>query len=306
METFSAVVEAGSFTAAADALGLSKSFVSKRVTQLEQQLGVRLLYRTTRKLSLSDEGSRFYNHCRLIMAEAERAKAEIMESHGDPRGKIRITVPQSLLISGVGKVLLEFQRQFPDIELSVIASGRVEDLVEAGIDVALRIGQLEDSTLISRRLAECAFHVVASPQYVERCGEPAHPADLTQHNCVVYGESKLGRSWPFQMPNGESLTVKVQGKLTCTDGNLVVDAAVGGLGICFGPDFLFKKYVDEGSLLLILDRYYTQKAAISALYPLNRNLSRRVRVLIDFLAQHIPERFKHRTNKRSGMRSFPH
>lgn len=287
METYSAVVEAGSFTAAADRLGLSKSFVSKRITELEHQLGVRLLYRTTRKLSLSDEGARFYNHCRLIMAEAESARAEIMESHGNPRGMIRMTVPQSLLISGVGKVLLEFQRQYPDIELNVIASGRVEDLVEAGIDIALRIGQLEDSTLISRRLIDCAFHVVASPQYLETFGEPTQPVDLTQHNCIVYGDSRLGRSWPFQMPDGEALTVKVQGTLICNDGHLVVDAAVAGQGVAFGPDFLFKKYVDVGDLQLLLSRYYRQKTAISALYPLNRNLSRRVRVLIDFLTDHI-------------------
>lgn len=287
METFAVVVETGSFTAAAERLGLSKSFVSKQVSLLERDLGARLLYRTTRKLSLSDEGSRFYNHCKLIMAEAENARAEIMDSQSTPRGNIRMTVPQSLIISGVGNLLIEFQNQYPDIDLNVIASGRIEDLVEQGIDIALRVGQLEDSSLISRRLVDCTFQVVASPQYIEKWGEPIQPADLTQHNCLVYGDSRLNRSWPFRMPSGESITVKVKGNLTSNDGTLIVDAMLKGLGVGFGPSFLFSKHVEEGSLRLLLTDYYQQPTAISVLYPLNRNLSRRVRILIDFLSERL-------------------
>jgi len=171
METFAAVVEAGSFTAAAEQLGLSKSFVSKRISLLETELGTRLLYRTTRKLSLSDEGSRFYNHCRLIITEAENAKAEVIESQNKPQGKIRITLTQSLVISAVGEALLRFQQIYPDIELDIIASGRVENLVEKSIDVALRIGHLQDSTLKSRRITDCVFQVVASPDYIEKFGQ---------------------------------------------------------------------------------------------------------------------------------------
>ena len=146
METFAAVVEAGSFTAAAEKLGLSKSFVSKRISLLEAELGTRLLYRTTRKLSLSDEGSRFYDHCKLIMTEAENAKADVIESQNNPQGKIRITLTQSLLISDVGEALLKFQQLYPDIELDIIASGRVEDLVEKSIDIALRVGVTDDNS----------------------------------------------------------------------------------------------------------------------------------------------------------------
>lgn len=287
METFAVVVEAGSFTAAAERLGLSKSFVSKQVSLLEQDLGARLLYRTTRKLSLSEEGSQFYNHCKLIMAEAENARAEIMDSQSAPRGKIRITVPQSLIISGISQLLIQFQHQYPDIDLNVIASGRVEDLVEEGIDIALRVGQLEDSSLLSRRLAECTFQVVASPQYIEKWGEPTQPVDLTQHNCLIYGDSKSNRAWPFRMPSGESITVKVKGRLISNDGTLVVDGILNGLGIGFGPSFLFKKHVEEGALQLLLTQYYQQPTTISALYPLSRNLPRRVRILIDFLAERL-------------------
>ncbi|BBB27142.1 LysR family transcriptional regulator [Amphritea japonica] len=287
METFAVVVETGSFTAAAEQLGLSKSFVSKQVSLLEQDLGARLLYRTTRKLSMSEEGSQFYNHCKLIMAEAESARAEIMDSQSAPRGKIRITLPQSLIISGVSQLLIEFQHKYPDIDLNVIASGRVEDLVEEGIDIALRVGQLEDSSLLSRRLAECTFQVVASPQYIEKWGEPTQPVDLTQHNCLIYGDSKSNRAWPFRMPSGESITVKVKGRLISNDGTLVVDGILNGLGIGFGPSFLFKKQVEEGALQLLLTQYYQQPTSISALYPLSRNLPRRVRILIDFLAERL-------------------
>ena len=286
MEIFTEVVEAGSFSAAAEQLDVSKSFVSKQVSQLETELGTRLLYRTTRKLSLSDEGTRFYNRCKLIMAEADNARAEIIESQSNPRGKIRITAPQSLVITDVGKVLLKFQHKYPDIDLDIIVSGKFVDLIENGIDLALRIGQLEDSMLVCRRLVDCSFQVVASPDYIERWGKPNIPEDLTQHNCLVYSESKGNSSWPFQKPNGESIIVKAHGNLTCNDGKFIVNAALSGLGIGFGPNFLFEDHLDTGKLYPLLTDYQ-QPTAISALYPLNHNLPRRVRVLIDFLVEHL-------------------
>ena len=285
METFSAVVEAGSFTAAAEKLGLSKSFVSKQVSILEKDLGARLLYRTTRKLSLSDEGGQFYNHCKMIITEAENACTEVMDQQSAPRGKIRITMPQSLIIAGFGQLLIDFQLQYPEIELEVIASGRVEDLVESGIDIALRVGQLEDSSLISRRLADCTFQVVAAPEYIKKCGGPVQPADLIQHNCLIYGDSKINRGWPFRSLSGESITVKAKGNMKSNDGGLIVDCMLNGLGIGFGPSFLFKKHIEEGRLQLLLADYYQPTTTISALYPLNRNLSRRIRMLIDYLSE---------------------
>ena len=287
METFSVVVETGSFTAAAEKLGLSKSFVSKQVSTLEEDLGCRLLYRTTRTLSLSDEGSQFYNHCKIIMAEAVNARAEVMDRQGAPRGKIRMTIPQSLIISGFGKLLIDFQLQYPDIKLEVIASGRIEDLVKEGIDIALRVGQLEDSSLISRRLIDCTFQVVASPDYINKWGEPSQPVDLMQHNCLIYGDSKINKGWPFRSPSGESITVKAKGNLISNDGSLVVEGMLNGLGIGFGPSYLFNEHVEKGRLKLLLRDYYQPPTAISALYPLNRNLSRRIRLLIDYLSERL-------------------
>ena len=287
METFSIVVETESFTAAADKLGLSKSFVSKQVSLLEEDLGTRLLYRTTRKLSLSEEGRQFYNHCKIIMKEAENARTEVMDSQSAPRGKIRITMPQSLIISGFGQLLIEFQHQYPEIKFEIIASGRIENLVEEGIDIALRVGQLEDSSLISRRLADCTFQVAASPAYIKRWGEPDQPVDLLQHNCLIYSDSKINRGWPFRSLSGEATVVKVKGNFTSNDGSLFVDGILNGLGIGFGPSFLFRKQVEEGRLQLLLSDYCQSPVAISALYPLNRNLSRRVRMLIDFLSERL-------------------
>ncbi|USD36799.1 LysR family transcriptional regulator [Ferrimonas sp. SCSIO 43195] len=287
METFTVVVESGSFTAAAEKLKLSKSFVSKQVSLLEQDLGTRLLHRTTRTLSLSDEGSQFYRHCQRIMKEAELARAEILDSQNAPRGKIRMTIPQSLIISGFSQLLIAFQRQYSDIDLDVIASGRVENLIEEGIDLAIRVGQLEDSSLVSRRLGECRFQVVASPSYLQTWGEPTHPSDLMKHNCLLYGDSKSSRGWQFRKPDGEALTVKVTGKLTSNDGNLIVEGMRQGLGIGFGPSFLFKDHIDSGELCPLLGDYCQPPSSISALYPLNRTLPRRVRILIEYLAAHL-------------------
>lgn len=287
METFSAVVETGSFTAAAEKLGLSKSFISKQVSTLEKDLSCRLLYRTTRTLSLSDEGNQFYNHCKIIMAEAEDARAEVMDRQGAPKGKIRITVPQSLIISGFGQIIIDFQFKYPDIELEVIASGRIEDIVKEGIDIAIRVGQLEDSSLISRRLVDCHFQVVASSEYLKKWGTPIQPSDLMQHNCLIYGESKINKGWRFQSKSGESMTIKAKGNLTSNDGGLIVEGMLNGLGIGFGPSFLFKNHIKEGRLQLLLSDYYQAPTAISALYPLNRNISRRIRILIDFLSERL-------------------
>ena len=286
METFANVVETSSFTAAADRLQLSKSFVSKQVSQLESELGTRLLYRTTRKLSLTEEGALFYKHCQLIISEADNARAEIIESQSTPRGKIRITIPQSLIIAGAGQALLSFQQEYPDIELDVIVSGKFFDLIDNSIDLAIRVGQLEDSMLVSRKLESCFFQVVASPQYLKKHGTPKHPEDLKQHNCLIYGSSKEVNNWPFRMTNNETILLKAKGKLTSNDGLLMVSAALEGMGIAFGPSFMFKQHLDLGTLCLLLSEYQLP-TAISAIYPANRNLSRRVRVLIDFLNENL-------------------
>ena len=283
MEAFTVTVQTGSFTLAAERLGLSKSYVSKQVSQLESNLGTRLLYRTTRKLSLTHDGEQFYQHCKLIMAEVEKAKAEVMDSHDRPRGLIKLTIPQSFVLSEMGSILINFQKEYPDIELDVITSGSNVDLVEESIDLALRIGELEDSTMMSRKLTSCEFQVVTSPGYIEKQGIPRQPKDLTQHNCLIYSASQLSRQWPFRLSSGETITVNVQGSLSCNDGQYILNAALNDMGICFGPSIMFKDHLDKQALCLLLEDYSLPAVSISAIYPLNRNLTRRVRLLIDFL-----------------------
>ena len=287
MEAFTATVKTGSFTAAAEQLGLSKSYISKQVSQLESDLGTRLLYRTTRKLSLSHDGEQFYQHCKLIMAEADKAKAEVMDSHDCPTGIIKLTIPQSFVLSEMGSVLIKFQKEYPDIELDIITSGSNVDLVEESIDLALRIGELEDSTMMCRKLMDCDYQVVASPKYIEQHGVPSQPKELTQHNCLIYSASQLSRQWPFRLPSGETITVNAQGSLSCNDGQYILNGALNGLGVCFGPSIMFKHHIDKNELCLLLEDYYLPAVSISAIYPLNRNLTRRVRLLIDFLAEEL-------------------
>lgn len=221
MASFASVVKAGSFTAAADQLGISKSFVSKQITELEQELGARLLHRSTRKLSLTDEGSNFYKHCELIVREAEIACEEIIDNKKNPRGRIRITLPQSLIITNAAAILIQFQQEYPDIVLDIVVSGKVENLIDEGIDLAIRIGQFEDSTLICRKLTECVFQTVASPGYIRVHGRPMHPKDLLNHNCIVYAGPNQACHWVYQLSSKETVTINASGNFICNDGHLV-------------------------------------------------------------------------------------
>ncbi len=191
------------------------------------------------------------------------------------------------LNSEAGSALIAFQHEYPDIELDIMTSGSNVDLIEESIDLALRIGELEDSTMMCRKLMDCEFQVVASPKYSEQHGVPSQPKALTQHNCLIYSASSLSRQWPFRLPNGETITVNVQGRLRCNDGQYILNSVLQGLGICFGPSIVFKHHIDKNALCLLLEDYSLPAVSISAIYPLNRNLPRRVRVLIDFLAQEL-------------------
>jgi len=287
MGTFASVVDLGSFTTAAEQLGISKSFVSKQITQLENSLGTQLLYRSTRKLSLTDEGEQFYRHCKLIVSEAEKAREELLDSENNPRGRIRVTIPQSLIISNAGDVLLKFQNEYPNIELEILATGSVQNLFNDGIDLALRIGRLEDSTLVCHKLSECMLQTVASPKYINQFGKPEFPEELTSHNCLIYASSRLGQHWPFRLPDGKEVAVNVRGNLISDDGHMIVKAALAGRGIAFGPSILYQSYIEDGSLEQLLPKYYRAPVSISALYPSKQNLSRKVKVLIDYLSEHL-------------------
>lgn len=283
LETFSAVVEKGSFTAAAETLGISKPVISKQVSHLERHLGVQLLHRTTRRLHLTHAGEVFASYASRIMSEVREAEQSVLPLQSEPQGRLRISAPESLAMSLLPKTLSSFQLNFPKLEIDVRISGHFVDLVEEGIDVALRVGELEDSTLIARLLMPCKFHVCASPEYLKTNGMINHPNDLHDHNCLIYSQSPKSDTWTFKDKNTKEINIKVKGNLCSDAGNLLMDAALNGRGIFIGPTYMVINALQEGRLKTILDDYISLETGLYAVYPYSKLVSSKVRVFVDYL-----------------------
>lgn len=283
---FAAVVEAGSFTAAADKLGQSKSAISKQVTRLESRLGAQLLARTTRKLSLTEVGRAFYERCQRIINEAEEAELAVTHLQDVPRGKLRVSVPLSFGIAYLATAIPDFMTRYPELSVDMDFSDRRVDILEEGYDIAIRIGTLEDSSLIARRIAHSRLAVLAAPDYLKQHGTPQHPRDLEAHRCLVYSYLDSPQSWRFRdpaNPNTEIL-IRVKGPMSANNGNALAAAASAGMGLQRSPIFLCADYLRSGALVPILEDFEPEPLGIHALYPPNRHLSAKVRVFIDFLA----------------------
>ena len=285
LETFSAVVENGSFTAAADALSMSKPVVSKQVSLLERHLGVQLLHRTTRRLHLTQAGEVFASYSHRIMSDLREAEQSVLPLQSEPQGRLRVLAPESLAISLLPEVLQSFQQQFPRIELDIYVSGRLVNLVEEGIDVALRVGELEDSSLIARLLMPCGLHACASPEYLKKYGKPEHPSELETHNCLIYSQRPNPDSWLFRDGQGKNISIKVNGNLRSDTGNILMNAALNGNGIFIGPTFMITSALKEGRLETILDQYTPLTTGLYAVYPQSKLVSAKVRAFVDFIAE---------------------
>lgn len=285
LETFSAVVENGSFTAAAQALNISKPVVSKQVSLLERHLGVQLLHRTTRRLHLTQAGEVFSSYCQRIMSDVHDAEQSVLPLQSEPQGRLRIAAPESLAMSLLPEILPCFQQAYPRLELDIRITGRFVDLVEEGIDVALRVGTLEDSSLIARLLMPCSFHVCATPDYLSKQGRPMHPDELGTHNCLIYSQGQKPDNWPFQDDRGEDFNVKVKGNLHSDAGNLLMNAALNDIGILMAPTFMVSSALQEGRLETVLDDYTPTKTGLYAVYPHSKLVSKKVRAFIDYLAE---------------------
>ena len=282
-ETFAAVVEAGSFTAAAEALGVSKSVVSKQVSHLERHLGVQLLQRTTRRLHLTQAGEVFASYTQRIMSEVREAEQSVLPLQSEPQGRLRISAPESLAASLLPEALLGFQHRFPKLELEVRITGRFVDLVEEGIDVALRVGELDDSTLVARLLMPCSFHACAAPKYLKKYGSPEHPDELKNHNCLIYSHGPQSESWFFKDAHGKKIHTKVDGNLRSDTGNLLMSAAQNGNGIFIGPTYMVASALKEGRLETVLDDYAPATTGLYAVYPYSKLVSKKVRAFVDYL-----------------------
>ncbi|RTQ98357.1 LysR family transcriptional regulator [Halomonas nitroreducens] len=285
LETFAAVVDNGSFTAAAQALGVSKPVVSKQVALLEKHLGVQLLHRTTRRLHLTQAGEMFVVHARKIMSDVHEAEQSIVPLQSEPQGRLRISAPESLAMFLLAEALPAFQEKYPKLELDIRITGRFVDLVEEGIDVALRVGELQDSSLMARRLMSCRFHVCASAGYLQRYGRPTNPDELAGHNCLIYSQGQNPDSWFFQDEQRKGINVKVKGGLHSENGNILLSAALDGIGILRAPTFMVSNALKQGQLETLLDDYMPTSTGLYAVFPNTKFVSQKVRTLVDYLVE---------------------
>jgi len=284
MGVFAAVVESGGFSAAARSLGLSKSAVSKQVGRLEDRLGVRLLNRTTRRLSLTEAGTAFYAACRRVLDEAETAERAVSNLASAPRGLLKLNAPMSFGFLHLSGAIPAFHARYPQITVAAAMNDRFVDLVEEGYDVALRIGALQDSSLIARRLAPCRNVLCASPDYLAHHGRPHRPEDLAGHACLLYANAANPHEWVMNGPDGRQ-AVAVDGPLIANNGDVLCGAALGGMGITRLPTFIVGAHLRDGRLEVVLPDHPVPEQGIHAVYPHNRNLSVKVRVFVDFLAE---------------------
>lgn len=286
MEIFAEVVEAGGFSAAARRLNLSKSAVSKQVSRLEDRLGVRLLNRTTRRLSLTEAGTTFYAACRRVLDEAAAAEQAVSNLAAAPRGLLKLNAPMSFGFLHLGPAIPAFHARYPQVTVDAAMNDRFVDLVEEGYDVAIRIGALRDSSLVARRLAPCRAVLCASPDYLDRRGRPQRPEDLAGHDCLLYANSASPREWTLQGPRGRQ-TVPVDGPLIANNGDMLCGAALAGMGIVRLPTFIVGHQLRKGRLEVVLADHPLPEQGIHAVYPHGRNLSPKVRVFVDFLADYL-------------------
>jgi len=277
---FVSVAEAESFTQAAKRLSISTAQVSRQVTALEQRLKIKLFYRTTRKVSLTEEGSVFYQHCRSVLDGLEAAERAVTNLHSRPQGKIRLTAPVTYGEQRVLPLVNDFIQRYPDIEVAAYLSNQQLDLVDGGYDLAIRLGKLSDSSMMAKKLASRTNYTCAAPAYLERCGTPDGLSELDQHNCLL-GTLDY---WRFRH-DGVEKNIRVTGRVRYNSGIGLVDAALKGQGIVQLPDHYVEKHIQEGSLISVLDSQREPDEGIWAVYPHNRHLSPKIRLLVDHLAQ---------------------
>lgn len=283
MRVFVAVVDAGSFVGAADALPMSKAAVSRHVADLETRLGVRLLHRTTRKLSLTAEGEVFHARCKEVLATVDEAEAEITSRSGEASGLLRINAPFTFGLLHLAPLWVEFMAMHPRVTLDVTLSDRIVDLVDEGFDLAVRIARLPDSTLISRQLTRTRLVLCASPEYLRRHGTPRHPSELAHHAVAAYSLFSMGDNWVFNGPDGP-VSVKVAPRLHSNNGDTCRMAALRHLGLVLQPSFLVGPDLQTGTLVEVMPGFQALELGVYAVYPSRKFVSPKVRLVIDFLA----------------------
>ena len=282
MRAFVAVVEAGSFVRAAEALQSSKTAVSRLVGELESRLGTRLLQRTTRRLSLTPEGEVFHDRCRQLLDGVAEAEAELSAHTGEAIGQLRLNVPVSFGLLHLAPLWPAFMALHPQVLLDVTLSDRLVDLVDEGYDLAVRIARLQSSSLVSRQLTSTRLVLCASPDYLRRHGTPEHPAALARHAVIAYALLAMGDHWVFDGPDG-TVGVKVAPRMRTNSGDTCCAAALQHQGLVLQPSFLVGTHLASGALVEVLPQYRSIELGVYAVYPSRKHLTPKVRALIDFL-----------------------
>ncbi|TSD84808.1 LysR family transcriptional regulator [Mycobacterium sp. KBS0706] len=284
LDLFVRIVDAGSFAAGAEQLGLSRALASRAILDLETRLGTRLLNRTTRRLSLTEAGAAFYRRAQRITADVVEAEEEAAALHARPRGLLRVNAPMSFGVLHVAPAMAGYLERYPEVSVDLTLNDRVVDLLEDGTDLAIRIGRLADSSLIARRLAPCRILLCAAPSYLAAHGTPAHPSELIRHRCIAYAYGGDRGEWVLTGPEGE-VRIRIGARLQINNGDAIQAAIREGYGIARQPDFIAAPDLAAGRMVQILPEWRLPELGIHAVYPPARTLSAKVRSFVDFLAE---------------------
>lgn len=309
ISVFVATVDEGSFAAAARRFGLSPAMAGKYVSAIEAELNARLLQRTTRRLSLTDIGQVYYERCKQILEAFDEANREASDAHGTARGVLRIAAPVTFGAMHLGDVLAKYLEAHPHVNIEVSLSDRYVDLLEAGVDVAIRIGRLADSGLVARRLAPCRMVICASPGYLERHGTPRSPDDLRHASRLTFSEAVSVGDWTLVDAKRRAHVIGGPCRMAANNTQMLLAAALAGAGIVYGPTFVFGEHIAHGKLVALLPDYHASELTIQAVYPSARHMPLKVRHLLDYLVaafgdeppwDHIRAKATRRQRRRPG------
>lgn len=289
LAVFCAVAETGGFSAAARRLEMSKSAVSKTVRKLENRLGANLFHRTTRRISLSEAGETYYNHARLAMRQLEAARDAVTSLRAEPQGRLRMTAPMSMGLTRIADVVADFLDHYPKMSVDLhLDDGRV-DLIGGGFDLAIRVGELPDSTMVARPIGKMPALLVASPAYVEKHGAPATPEEVAEHECLLYSHAFDNNTWQFTGQDGHTERIAVTGRYKVNSSIALRRAVLGGLGISRIPQYLIKEDLENDRLVHLLPDYDMDSATIHAVYPEPEFIPQRARLFVEFVTEALAE-----------------
>ena len=284
LRAFTKVVEFASFSEAGKKLRLSRSAVSKHVGELEHELGVQLLNRTTRRVTPTEQGQAYFERATAILADLDAADHALAERQSSPRGLLRVNAPMSFGTIRLGPIVAEFMESYPELQIQLVLGDEQVDPLQEGLDVVLRIAELESSSLIARKLTPISRALCASPAYLQRRGEPKHPDQLREHDCLAYGYLSTGNQWKLTGKDGDHW-INPRWTLCANNAEVLRDAALRGRGIALLPDFIMEDALQRGALVKVLTGYSAPETALYAVYPPTRHLAVKVRVFIDFLVE---------------------